>query len=396
MASFGQDFLQGLGEGFFGSNYIKDYTHASKTFVAGNYALAPRYKFLFHVYFNINTVEIPILASVFPPDKQKNIGLMVKSVQLPTFQIQADTLNQYNRKRVVQKKIDYQPAQIMLHDDGNDLIRTLWYNYFSYYYKDPAQTYWSSSNSGAASGGANSVSQRYNYNARDIYADQRTVNDWGYVGESMSDGAVADGGKPPFFKDITIYGFNQHKYAAYTMINPLITEWNHDTYDYSQGGEMMTNQMTIRYETVKYYSGSIGANTRPDPNVAAFADPATYDTTPSAISAGSGASILGPGGLVDSIGTIVDDLQSGSIQGIIGAVQVAGKTYNTFKNQNISAVVSNEANQLLKTVVQTQLPGVARSAMNSANGFLFPSTPGGSNTTTYVPATPTPATPTQG
>jgi hypothetical protein len=55
--------------------------------------------------------------------------------------MQPDVLNQYNRKRIVQKKIEYQPVQIEFHDDGGDLIRTLWYNYFSYYYKDPSQKY---------------------------------------------------------------------------------------------------------------------------------------------------------------------------------------------------------------------------------------------------------------
>ena len=53
--AFGEDFLKG----FFGSDFLKDYTHASKTFRSDNGALAPRRKFLFHVVFNLNVQQIP-------------------------------------------------------------------------------------------------------------------------------------------------------------------------------------------------------------------------------------------------------------------------------------------------------------------------------------------------
>ena len=49
-----------------------------------------------------------------------------------------ETLNQYNRKRLAQTKIEYNPVQIEFHDDGGDLVRNMWYNYFKYYYKDPS------------------------------------------------------------------------------------------------------------------------------------------------------------------------------------------------------------------------------------------------------------------
>jgi hypothetical protein len=55
MSSFGQDFLKG----FTATQSLRDYTHASKTFRTNAYELKPRFKFLFHVKFNINTVGIP-------------------------------------------------------------------------------------------------------------------------------------------------------------------------------------------------------------------------------------------------------------------------------------------------------------------------------------------------
>ena len=129
--AFGQDFLKS----FFGNDYLRDYTHASKVFRTNGYSNSPRFKFLFHVYFNLNTTQIPQLRNVLGAD-QSTIGLLVKNIDLPKYKIDVETLNQYNRKRLIQKKIDYQPVNLKFHDDGGDLIRNLWYNYYSYYYAD--------------------------------------------------------------------------------------------------------------------------------------------------------------------------------------------------------------------------------------------------------------------
>jgi hypothetical protein len=53
---------------------------------------------------------------------------------------------------------------------------------------------------------------------------------------TMALSTVRLAGKPPFFRDIRIYGMDQHKFAEYVLINPLITNWRHDQYNYSEGG----------------------------------------------------------------------------------------------------------------------------------------------------------------
>lgn len=323
MAFGQQDFLNRS----FGNEYLRDYAHAAKVFRSNGYENAPRLKFLFHVYFNINTSQIPTLANIYGAGEASTIGLLVKNVQLPQFQIQTDTLNQYNRKRIIQKKIEYQPVQFELHDDGGDLIRTLWYNYFSYYYKDPSQKYNNISNTNGTNGNSGSNPNGFSYNSRDIYANNRAVNDWGFIGESYNDSTNSSSGKPPFFRDISIYGFDQHKFVQYTLVNPLITTWNHDQYDYSSGDGTMKNSVTVAYETVKYYSGGIGEE-RPDTNVQGFADKNAYDTQKSFLQTPGGtASITGQGGQVyQGLGTI-QDLQAGTVASPVGGVQVADQTY---------------------------------------------------------------------
>jgi len=344
--AFGQDFLKA----FFGNDYLKDYRHAAKTFRTNGYGNSPRFKFLFHVYFNLNTNGIPALRNIFAAGQSNTIGVLVKTIDLPKFRIDTEVLNQYNRKRVIQKKVEYQPVTIKFHDDGDDLIRTLWYNYFSYYYKDPNQKYQGINETNGTLGVSSTISNGFDYNARDIYAGTRTVNDWGFVGESYSDGTSSASGKPIFFRDITIYGFNQHSYAVYTLINPMISDWSHDTYDYSQGDGVMEHTVTLQYETVKYYSGAIGA-ARPDTNATGFADPALYDTEPSALSRPGGTrSVLGQGGLIDTGIGAIGSLANGDV---LGAVQSAGAAYQTFKGQNLKAILQQDVLDVAsKTVTQ--------------------------------------------
>jgi hypothetical protein len=341
MANFGQDFLKG----FTNVNYLRDYTHASKTFTSNQYELKPRFKFLFHVSFTLNT-QIPSLNQFVSSGDISSLSYVVKTVDLPKYNVKTETLNQYNRKRVIQTGIEYQPVTLTFHDDGGDVTRNLWYNYFSYYYKDPSQKYLAPNNTNGSAGASNTTPTGFDYNGRDIYTDDRQVNDWGYIGESISDGTSSvnsDTGKPPFFRDIRIYGMDQHKFAEYVLINPVISNWNHDTYNYSEAGGIMQNSMTIAYETVKYYTGAIGSS-RPDTNVQGFADPAHYDTTVSSLARpGSTSTVFGQGGLLDAGGGILSDLQSGGPLGLIGATQKALTARNTFKGKDLAALAKSES-----------------------------------------------------
>jgi hypothetical protein len=168
----------------------------------------------------------------------------------------------------------------------------------------------------------------------------------------------------------------------------MITEWQHDTYDYSQGNGMMTHRMTMRYETVKYMSGAVGG-VRPDTNAVGFADPAYYDTVRSSISRpGSNATVLGRGGLIDAGVGIVTDLQSGGVAGIVGALQKAGTAYDTFKDKNIRSIVNKEVKDSARAIARGSLPAATRAAIGTVatsapskaqrgllDGIFFPTPP---------------------
>jgi hypothetical protein len=353
MAGFFQNVLTDAAGAFFGSDYLRDFSHASKAFRTNSYQNAPKLKFLFHVYFDINpdVYNVGLSTGV-------NFGLDVKTIKLPSYTFATHELNQYNRKRIVQTKIKYDPVEIAFHDDQGNAIRNMWYAYYTYYYKDATKV-----NTGGP--GSSQIAPAPQYVNRNIYDTSITGNaDWGYSGEPIA--TASSQVKAPFFNNITVFSMNQHNFAAYTLINPIITRFGHDTHSYAEGSGIMENTMMLDYETVKYYEGAIDGNA-PGNKVTGFGSAGNYDLTVSPINkAGSQATILGQGGLLDAAGGFVNDLtpdENGNIN-VIGAIQAAGTAYNTFKNVNVAQVAKSEVIAGITNQVQ-QTP-------NRSTNFSFP------------------------
>ena len=133
--SFLDQLVNGLGnpKGNLGS-----WQHAARTFQDDYFRLAPKSKFLYHVFFDINASALKTLNLKY--QHQNEIGLLVKSVDLPKFTLKTATLNQYNRKKVVTMDHDLMPINIKFHDDRAHIINTLWQNYYSYYFADPSSS----------------------------------------------------------------------------------------------------------------------------------------------------------------------------------------------------------------------------------------------------------------
>lgn len=348
-----QEFLEGATDGFFGADYLRDYKHASKTFRPNAYANSPKFKWLFHVYFDINKTLITQQPNIFPDDSTP--GLLVKNISLPKFSMALSEMNQYNRKRYVQTKLTYDPIQVTFHDDNAGAIRSMWYNYFSYYYNDTNNPV------GRTSAQAAAILNSKNQYLPDISSD---VN-WGYRGEPANTSTSSSIGitKAPFFKSIKIYGFNQHNFALYELINPIIEKFDHDTYDYYQTNGIMENRMTLRYETVKYSQGALNGQD-PSAVVAGFGQTANYDKNLSPIARpGSNRTILGQGGVVDAGVGVLEDLKNGNI---LGAIQKGGTLARTF--QNPQALFQTAKSELINGLFNA-----AQNPQNVRNVFNFPS-----------------------
>ena len=260
---------------------LADYRHASKLFVADAFRLAPKAKFLYHVAFTFGPMADKTFTGIQTHHKLE-AGMLVKTVDLPKYSVAVDTRKKYNRVKHTQTSISYDPITITFHDDNMGVTTALMEAYYRYYFRDAKY---------------GSLPQAYSKLFGDGAAGDNT-----YMGPERNkfryglDNEVTD----PFFTNIQISQLTRKTYTTYTLVNPILEAWQHDTADASDGAGTMQNTMTVKYETVWYDRGPIEAGVNGDPK--GFGDPAHYDSTPSPISLAGGGGL----GLGGTIGGIID------------------------------------------------------------------------------------------
>src|SRR5690606_1167055 len=113
-----------------GDLYVRDSHTAANIFVERLFRNAPKTKFSYYVVFNINSAVADKRLDV------RNLIYLVKTFDPPKADFSLETLNQYNKKRVIQKTVSYDPVTIRFHDDIDNNITQFTNDYFAYYYGD--------------------------------------------------------------------------------------------------------------------------------------------------------------------------------------------------------------------------------------------------------------------
>ena len=72
---------------------MADYAHAARLYTDDNFRLAPKTKFLYHVAFNINEDVIKKVRPNFDKKHGLEINMLVKSADLPKYNITTETKN---------------------------------------------------------------------------------------------------------------------------------------------------------------------------------------------------------------------------------------------------------------------------------------------------------------
>jgi len=275
--------FESLVTSFFTGDNLKDFQHASRLFVGNNYERSPKYTTLFHVYFDLNPELVNL--NVINQRQQIESGMLVKSADLPKFRIDTKNLNNYNRPSIVQTKVRYEDINITFHDDSANIVRKLWFDYYNYYYRDMDNNY------GDATGSLNPI---YIRNTKQTLGQRTLLNKFGYSPRKDSNISTQ------YIQAIRIYSLHQKRFSEYTLINPTISAFRHGTHANGQDGTL-ENTMTVSYETVLYAGGSARV-------ARGFAD-LHYDKLPSPLTVAGGGtnSILGPGGIVNALDSIIKD-----------------------------------------------------------------------------------------
>lgn len=334
MSNVFNNFLGSVVNGTFGDSAImRDYQHADRLYVKNGYINAPKFGFIFYVEFNINpgTYDDPAWETRY----KDCLGMLVKRVDLPRFSISSDTLNQYNRKTVIQTGIKYNNINFEFHDDSGNLTQNLWRNYYQYYYQDTLKK--SKSN-----------------------ADKNKFNNTKYSINSYDYGLNGNQ-TVPFFSSIDVYILYHHQYTKFSLVNPLITDWSHDTLDQSTGDKVLSNKMTVAYESVNYDWGS---NTVEPKNF----NKMFYDKTPSPLSVGGNGSstIFGQFGILSGASDVLGTLGQGNILGAAIKGVTLAKNISKINKASLKSEGTNIINSALGNLSVTgNQPGGVGTAIQS-------------------------------
>ena len=308
------NFLSGFSNGLPG---LKDFRHASRLYLDDNQRLAPKQKWLFHVVFNLDNT---IPAKPFTNNQQLEVNMLVKTCELPKYDMNLEEKQQYNKKVYIGTRIKYNPVSITFHDDQADTINAFWKTYYEYHIADSITV--------ANMGGANGFTKD------DMYSENKIASQFGMDNSTQR--------KKPFLKSIEIFVLHKKEFTSFVLINPIIGSFSHDTLDQTDGQGLMTNTMQVFYETVLYGSGKV--NTA---NMNGKFATLHYDREPSPLSVlGRGTtSIFGPGGIVDGVGSVIKNYEEGNI---FGAVVGAVNTYNNAKKIKAKEAVKEELKGIVK------------------------------------------------
>jgi len=395
---FGGIFDQGV--------YMRDSRHAANAFGLNKSDLSngtPRHKFEFFVKINFNSQLKQYVEAFFvDPAEQAMLHTMIKSITMPSMQIETSTLNQYNKKRISQTKINYNTVSITFHDSVEGRTMRLWEMYYEYYFRDglapeklqvgqSKPTSFLDAFVGAFTGenGARADRVFAELNPDDTITDRFNDN-YGYN--------LARVGNAKYLIDsIEIYQVHGGKWSRTDIIRPRVSAFTHDTLDYEDGSGLVEMKLDFEYEGVIYANVNQKLNAdelekyrygdfhemaslitiRQNINGRTFGTPVKL---PNVVSCGPGSNPDGSDGSADNqsttgislsnfIGEQNQQLLQGSIGNLVGAIPGAISSVVTTSIFGGTVSINPDPIKALKTTVnQISRNTVNRTRDNFASG----------------------------
>lgn len=180
------------------------------------------------------------------------ISSLVRNAELPSVQFQTETKNMYNRKRIVQTGVQYQPVSMTVYDTvGNEWLTTIM-KYFSYHYMDPRNRTTVDS-------------------PRDLEGSRRLTDVQELDGTKFAfDENKFDSNQAGFNTNITKHFFERIDYVLYhgnqgvqySIFNPVMTSFKPSEIDYADATGFREFQMSFEYEaftTARTYNFGLSA-----------------------------------------------------------------------------------------------------------------------------------------
>lgn len=262
--------------------YEKNSRHANNTFGLDNnllYNSLPRMPFEYYVKINLNNVGTAqrYISDFYSSPMWAQVTPLVKTAEMPSMKIETEAKNQYNRKRLSQHKIDYDPVKIVFHDVADGKTLKFWDMYYRYYFADGnepgmniarevnntstmenqrALTAADSATAGSGRGMVNPALARTTStahtqqigNKRELQNIVRNTLDNHLFGYNLS----KVGNIRSLIESIEIFQVHAGRFNQVTLVNPRISAFSHDTLNYSESGKTLELSFTFEYEYAFY------------------------------------------------------------------------------------------------------------------------------------------------
>lgn len=286
MSSFSSLFTSLTGAGFY---YEKNSRHATNTFNQDSQTLyrnQPRFPFEYYININLNNVGTAssYISQYFNNPQWAQVMPLVKSVEMPSMKIETTVLNQYNRKRLSQTKIAYEPVRIVFHDVADGKTLKFWDMYYRYYFLDgnepgkneakqsqqknktysvetlvknltpklnPAIANLPSSvrnlfQSNAPTGSNSPINKNgEKESTQDIVSDKLNTHLFGYNLPQVQN--IRN-----LIQTIDIFQVHGGRFNQVTLVNPRISAFTHDVLNYSTTDKTLELTFTFEYEYAYY------------------------------------------------------------------------------------------------------------------------------------------------
>jgi len=269
-----------IGSGFF---YEKSSRHAAYNFnqsAQSLYRNQPRFPFEYYININLNNIDTAkdFIQGFFDSASLSQLMPLVKTVEMPSMKIESTPLNQYNRKRISQTKIAFEPIKMVFHDVADGKTLAFWDMYYRYYFADGNEpgknqvkdiptfggTY--QNEPGGAGAGRGSA----DFAARDPRrldippspeSSTNTNGDKSAIQNIISD--TLDNHNFGFnlptvqnirnlIQTIDIYQVHGGRFNQVTLVNPRISAFTHDVLSYAVGDKTLELTFTWEYEYAYY------------------------------------------------------------------------------------------------------------------------------------------------
>lgn len=218
------------------STIIRDSRHAATLFGFTGTRLnsgTPRHKFQYFINIRFNGAAGGFVGSFLGRGAQDRVAALVKTVTLPSLNVNTEVMNQYNRRRIVQTKIEPQNVSMTFHDTVDGRTLNLWEMYYEYYFRDGVAT--------RKLGGAGVNMARFPHDT----VRPRFEDDFGYNLQRV-------GTQRQLINAIEIFQVHGGRFTQISLVNPTITSFNHDTVDYADREGLLEFRLDIMPEAIVY------------------------------------------------------------------------------------------------------------------------------------------------